>query len=177
MANRRSGAARYPVDLELDANDAIAGLQRLEDLVRSKVLRSAAFAGANVLYREMRIRVPVKEGTLYNAIYQFHDDTSTPDRQTYFVGPNKRKAPHWYFIEFGHWLYNKQIDGRWQRSKPNRAARGPGAHTLPGARKEPLWVPPKPFVRPTWEAMRKQTITAMKLRASERLREVMAGGS
>lgn len=174
---RRSRAATYPVDMEADASGAIAGLARLEDLVKTKVLRSGAFAGANVFYLEMRMRVPVREGGLYGSIYQWHDDKSTPDLQRYFVGPNKRKAPHWYFTEYGHWLYNRQINGRWQRSKESKNARGPGAHTLPGALPKPVWVPPQPYVRPTWESKRKIAISTMKQRMAERYREVIAGAS
>jgi len=172
-----SRAVKYPVDMYAEVNDAVAGLQALERAVREKVLRSGAFAGSNVFYLEMRMRVPVKEGTLYGAIYQWHDDKSTANRQTYFIGPNKRKAPHWYFIEYGHWLYNRLVDGKWQRSKESKNARGPGAHTLPGALKVPVFVPPKPFVRPTWESKRKIAITAMKQRMAERFREIQAGQS
>lgn len=173
----RSRASTYPIDVFADVSGAVQGLAALEDAIKTKVLRSMAFAGSNVFYLEMRMQVPVREGTLYGSIYQWHDDKSSPARQRYFIGPNKREAPHWHFIEFGHWLYNIQIDGKWQRSKSSRSARGPSAHDLPGARQPPVWVPPKPFVRPTWEAKKQAAVTAMKLRGAERLREVMAGMS
>lgn len=174
---RASRAAQYPIEVYGEAATAMAGLDRLEEMVRTKVLRSAAFAGSDVFYKEMRMQVPVREGTLYNAIYQWHDPASTSSRQTYFIGPNKRKAPHWFFIEFGHWLYNLQSpEGKWLRSKDGKG-RGPGAHTLPGARKPPVWVPPKPYARPTWEAKKQIAVQAMVARAGERLREVMTGGT
>ena len=177
MMARSSRATMYPVDMQADVGGAVAGLAKLERLVKEKVLRSGAFAGSNVFYLEMRQQVPVRQGTLYGAIYQWHDETSTGDRQTYYIGPNKRKAPHWHFIEYGHWLYNIMVNGKWQRSKATRNARGPGAHTLPGARQPPVWVPPQPFVRPTWESKKQIAITTMKIRMGERLREVLAGGS
>ncbi len=89
------------------------GIARLEAVVREKVLRSATRAGALLFYYEMQMRVPKREGTLLYSIYHTHlDKRSTKFRQVYAVGPNKAKAPHWYVVEYGHWRYNKFVNGR-----------------------------------------------------------------
>lgn len=81
-------------------------------------LRPAAQAGADVLYREVLHRVPVSAkghwfhgtnkrywlpaGTLRDSIYQvFSKDNSGPQRVTYHVAWNHRKAPHGFMVEFG----------------------------------------------------------------------------
>lgn len=72
------------------------------------IMRKAAGAGAKVLYQEMQIRVPVRSGTLKNAIYYWWDKTeSVKDLAIYRIGPNTKKAPHWYLVEFGHWDKSK----------------------------------------------------------------------
>lgn len=85
------------------SSDILEGLRRLEEGVKEKVLRSGARAGALVFYNEIRLRVPFATGTIYESIYHWHDDkTSTPTRQTYATGPNKKKAPHWHWLEYGN---------------------------------------------------------------------------
>jgi hypothetical protein len=77
------------------------------DKVKGEPLRRAAGAGARVLYEEMRQRVPVREGKLKESIYRYwvrRDGDS--ERQTYYIGPNKSKAPHWHLIEYGHMRVN-----------------------------------------------------------------------
>ena len=168
------GAAKHLVQVEFRSN-AIEGLRDLEKRVLPLVLRSGAYAGIRVFYDEMRLRVPVDEGTLYQAIYHWHDDRrSGPFQQVYAAGPNKRKAPHWYVVEFGHWLYNRRgPDGKWLRSKSDSGSRGPGAHNLAGALATPVWVPAQPYVRPTWEAMKGVALGAMRVRMRERFSEVV----
>jgi len=143
----------------------IENLAALEEGIKQRVLRSGARAGAVVFYDEMRQRVPVRSGELLNSIYHYHDNKgSTPTTQTYFIGPNKTKAPHWHQVEFGHWLLNVVVlssDGRFVASKTRLKA--------------PKWVPPKAFVRPTWEAKKTEAINASRIRMGERLKEVMAG--
>jgi hypothetical protein len=154
--------------------------------IRTKVLRSAAYAGAKIYYDEMRRIVPVKEGELHNAIYHFHDESRSSDkRQTYVIGPNKVKAPHWYWIEFGHWLYNRYADGKWLRSKRNQNARvgkpEPGGwgdvHSLPGARDVPMFVPGKQYIWRTYDAKRAEVAKAVVRRAQQRFAELMKGGT
>ena len=145
-------------------SDATEGLKKLEALVREKVLRSAAYAGAVVFYNEMRLRVPVEEGTLYGSIYHYHlEKQSGPDRQMYAIGPNKKKAPHWYNVEYGHWRVNVLIrqGGRWIPTKERLA--------------QPKWVPGKPYVRPTFDSKKQEAIQAMRVRFEQRFREVING--
>lgn len=164
--NRRSNkkTSYFPkalVNMSIDSN-AVEGLQALEKLVQEKVLRSAAYAGAKVFYDEMRLRVPVDEGQLYGAIYHYHlEKKSDATHQFYAIGPNKKKAPHWYNVEYGHWRVNKVTfkNGRWYFSRER----------LP----VPVWIPGKPYVRPTYDAKAQAALTAMKRRFGERLSEVM----
>jgi len=170
--------ANYESDIE-------SGIKRLDALVREKVLRSATRAGALLFYTEMQARVPKREGTLLYAIYHTHlDKRSTKFRQVYAVGPNKAAAPHWYVVEYGHWRYNKFINGKPQRSKSDQSRSNrvtPGSnhkavHDLPGALDIPVWTPASPYIRPTWDAKIGQLSGAFNKRARERFAEVMNGG-
>jgi hypothetical protein len=178
MANGRSGrtvrsrvAARVPAQrVNMGFEEA---LDNYEKVIKEKVLRSGAAAIAKTFYLEMRARVPVDKGTLFGSIYHWHDaKRSGFDRQVYMAGPNKRTAPHWAQIEYGHWLYNKNIDGKWQKSKSQPNARGPQAHDLPGALEIPVWVPAKPYIQPAWDVREtafRNGLEAMKRRAKEEL--------
>jgi len=108
----------FRLSLESDASDT---LRQLAGDLRAKALRPAAYAMAHEFYTEMKIKAPVYTGTLYlnktgkmageqnaypgqlrDSIYHWHDNKkSNEDRQIYAIGPNKKKAPHWYFLEFG----------------------------------------------------------------------------
>lgn len=150
----------------------VGALENLRADLQTKVLRSAAYAGAKLLADEMVVRAPVDAGTLRNAIYTWHDDKqSTQLKQVYFVGVNKREASHWFWIEYGHWRYNQSVNGYWQKSKSKPNARGPSAHDLPGALPSPVWVPAVPYIRPTADRMG-DAIQAMQARLAERLREI-----
>lgn len=115
MANGRSGGRRRGTHAStaqqfkkdsigiIVSSDVAEGLLQLEAGIKEKVLRSGARAGALVFYNEIRLRVPFASGTLYESVYHWHDDkTSTPTRQTYATGPNKKKAPHWHWLEYGN---------------------------------------------------------------------------
>lgn len=159
--------------LSLTSNMA-AALTALEEGIQQKVLRSTAYAGSFTFYKTMLRKVPIDDGDLFRSIYQYHDDKqSSASRQVYAIGPNKQKAPHWYNVEYGHWRYNKFINGIPQRSKSNPRARGPGAHDLPGALKVPVWVPAVPYIRETWIAAYAAANTAMVQRFQERVKDVM----
>lgn len=163
----RSGAPLLPRDSLMNASvdsDARGALKKFAADIRAKALRSAAHAGAEVIYREERLRVPVHEGTLYGAIYQWHDDNRSGfDRQIYVVGPNKVKAPHWHLVEYGHWRVNKIVreGGRLIATRER----------LP----EPVWVPAKPYARPTYDARARDAVEAMKTRLHERIEDIKAG--
>jgi HK97 gp10 family phage protein len=144
-------------------SNAGAALRQFADEIRQKALRSAAHAGAEVMYAEMRLRVPVDEGTLYGSIYQWHDENRSGfNRQVYVVGPNKKKAPHWHLLEYGHWRVNVVIrDGsRWIATKER----------LP----QPKWVPAVPYARPTFDSKAAVAVEAMKLRLAARIEEIKA---
>lgn len=80
-----------------------------------EALRPAAQAGAQVLYDEVLVRVPVAKrerklksgriiapGALRAAIYQVYSkDRSTKDRAVYHVSWNAKKAPHGHLVERG----------------------------------------------------------------------------
>lgn len=88
------------VTYESNLKEALVGLERA---IKQKALRPAAYAGARVFYDEMRRVVPVWHGDLYESIYHWHNDKiSTETKQVYDIGPNKIKAPHWHWIEYGN---------------------------------------------------------------------------
>jgi hypothetical protein len=163
---------RNGVRVSLNADFATA-LESYKKTILEKVLRSGAATTARTFYLAMRANVPVKEGDLYGAMYHWHDPKqSGQTKQVYYAGPNKRKAPHWAFIEYGHWLYNRYANGSWLQSKSNKNARGPQAHDLPGRLDIPVWVPAKPYIQPAWDrrdAAFAAGMEAMKRRAQEEL--------
>jgi hypothetical protein len=173
--NRSTKLRRYVAAVEFRSN-IVENMRGYEKKIIEPALRSAAFAGINVLYLGMRQIVPLAEGTLHDSIYQYHDkQKSSHLRQVYATGPNKVKAPHWYNVEFGHWRYNKRgADGMWMRSKADPNARGPGAHTLPGALETPVWVPAVPYIRPTWDSLKSVAGQKAVERMRERVKELIA---
>lgn len=143
------------------STDISAWLADLEQGVQTKVLRPMAHAGIEVFYQGLRAAVPVAEGTLFGSIYQWHDNKrSTPTRQTYATGPNKRKAPHWYNVEHGHWRVNvvRFVNGRWVATRERLA--------------QPKWVMGKPYIRPTFDARRQEALNAMVERGRTRMAEL-----
>lgn len=148
------------------------------------VLRSAAHAAAKVMYAELQVKVPVKKGVLRDSLFRWFDTKrSTPTKQIYLVGPNKRVAGHWANVEFGHFRYNRYAgNGKWRKSLLDKGAKAGKTksvkgqwHGGPGALEQPKWVVPHPYLRPAWEAQKKNVVVAMRKRASVRLREVMSG--
>ena len=196
MAKYRSRAMKVPgqgISFSLEG-DFTEKLRKLDNDLRTKVLRSGAYAAARVIYDEMHQQVPVgKTGKLYASIYHWHDDKrSTSGKQIYAIGPNKQGAigatkgadgqakepgfaPHWHLIEYGHWRYNRSINGRWQRSKSVKSKRGPDAHDLPGALAVPVWVPAIPFVRRTWDNKIQAALDAGLKRIGVRFTELVKG--
>jgi len=111
-----------------------------------KVLRPAVFKGATVLYDEIKLRVPSDSGSLKNAIYRWKQDSETHIENNgqviYYIGVNKRKAPHWHWIEHGYYqIYAKFFDedsGEWKSSNA----------LLPA----PKFIPAQPYIRPAYDA-------------------------
>lgn len=80
-------------------------LQNLQSEITQKVLFSGAAAMAKVIYDDIQNNpsFPVDSGLLKSAIYRVYSkDNSTDKKITYHVGVNKRKAPHWHWLEFGN---------------------------------------------------------------------------
>lgn len=144
----------------------VAKLEQLSEQVQGPALRSAAHAGAEVVYNELHARVPRHSGALKSAIYRWHDDkASVPGRQVYAAGVNMAKAPHWHNVEYGHWRINvvvRDAAGRMVFTKER----------LP----QPVWVPASPYLRPAFEAARATAEQAMRQRFYARLAELRAGG-
>lgn len=93
-------ASKSSVSFEL-TGDITSQLEAYADKVKD-TFRPAAFAGATVLYDEMRIRVPVKSGGLKDAIFRYRlKENSSKDEAVFFIGVNHFKAPHWHFFELG----------------------------------------------------------------------------
>lgn len=85
-------------------SDITAGLERLENKMREKVLLSGAAAMAKVIYAEAQLNASrnVQSGALYNAIYRVYaKEKSTDNKVTYEISWNKAMAPHGHLIEFG----------------------------------------------------------------------------
>lgn len=102
------------LSIKFDAIGVNAGLDNLAASITAQ-MRPAAQAGAQVLYEEVKLRAPIakrerktkkgrviKPGALRDSIYQVYSvDNSTPERATYHVSWNYRKAPHGHLVEFG----------------------------------------------------------------------------
>lgn len=138
--------------------DTMAG--ELDDAVRP-----AAQAAAQVLYDEVKRNVSKigrKTGRLSDAIYQVYSrDNSGPQRATYHVSWNTRKAPHGHLVEFGHIArYASYVgrDGQWYtavrpemrgKPKPKRRASQAAKDAYYVLRKDgPVQLAARPFVRP-----------------------------
>lgn len=136
------------------------------DRIKEEALRPAAHAMAVVLYDEMRLRVPHRLGKLQSAIYRWFDDKrSTPDRKTYMVGVNVKKAPHWWLVEYGHWRRHAVVqldDGGWITLK-NRPL------------KVPVFVPAQSYLRSSVDAKLKASAEAGRRRLAEKVREIQNG--
>jgi len=161
-----------------------AALERLNSPeMLAHVLRSAAHAGAVVMYNELHAKVPVEKGVLKESLFRWFDTKrSTPTVQRYLVGPNKQEAGHWANVEFGHFRYNKSLGkGKWAKSKLAKGQTGKTKNTKGqwhggrGALDAAKWVPPHPYLRPAWEAKKGTVAKVMRSRAGVRLRELLAG--
>lgn len=100
--------------IKFDTSKLDAALDSL-GAAATKNVRPAAQAGAQVLYDEVLVRVPVNSkivkkkggreilpGALKASIYQVYSkDHSDGEKATYHVSWNYRKAPHGHLVEFG----------------------------------------------------------------------------
>lgn len=97
------------------SGDIMSGLDNFEKAIKEQVILSGVAAMGKVIYDEVKLNTSgarktgrpldppgVKTGTLDRAIYRVYSPESSSDgRKVYKVSVNKRKAPHWYLVEFG----------------------------------------------------------------------------
>ena len=149
----------------VDTSEWAEALQALKGDFRTRLARSMAVAGGEVLRDEAKARVTEHTGRLKNAIYlAYRDAHSTEKVVMYSVSWNAKKAPHGHLVEFGHWQVHparKDQSGEWV-SDPTKLL------------KEPRWVPADPFLRPAFDATRERIFIAMANRGRERLPELLA---
>ena len=188
----RRGGGRQSRTVRLFAPDQKAGAQLGGSLadsiaqfkadVTDKALRSGIYAGARLLYDELKLRTPVgPTGTLNAAVYHWHDDKrSVNGKQIYRIGVNKGKAPHWFNVEYGHWQTNYLVPLE-QVPHPERYTKAivtgqDGKQYLATRRRlpAPRWVPAHPYLRPTADHM-PQAIAAAKARLAERIGQLIRG--
>lgn len=156
---RRSAAKTYGTirnGITFDSN-IVEKLSEWEDKFLDEGLRRIAYSGAKALYDELLIRAPVgppkndrASKPLREAIYHWHDDkVSTRKLQSYVIGVNKAKAPHWWLVEHGHYRYHAigLVNGRWKTFKDRPLS-------------TPVWVPPHPYLRPAFESKMRTALQA-----------------
>ncbi len=174
----KATVGRDAIGIGFDDSAIVRGLHELADKVRGEVMIAGAAAAARVLADEMKQQVPEKSGRLRDSIYRYYDEKrSGPGRQIYLIGVNKRLAPHWHHIEYGHWRYNKIVNGRPMKAKTKANAKNktpgvldPAIYDLPGALSRPVWVPAKPYIRPAYDAKINPALQAALARMREKLK-------
>ena len=120
-----SGAKTQSFYVDTSGIDGIADyLDALGEGVK-EAIRPIAFAGADVIYRQVQMNVAGMgrvSGNLASAIYRAHmPEHSTPGkREMYRISWNVKKAPHGRLLEHG-WLqkYKRYVgsDGNWYTRK------------------------------------------------------------
>lgn len=151
-------------------------LVTLPDDVAEHVLRSSAYAGADLLKEEVVARAPSKSGRLKRAIFTKHlDEHSGRDRQVYRVGVRRGRkkasdkddgpadtAYYAAWVELGHWYIPPKPDGiPWKAHRAKHVGK--------------KWVNAKSFIRGAFDAKRAEAVRAMKERLKQRLNEILAG--
>lgn len=160
------------------ATDALAAMQ--EEL-STRVLRSAVYAGAKLLYEELVRRAPEgPTGNLKKAVYHWHDDKqSIGGKQVYAIGVNKSKAPHWHLVEYGHWRRNQivPIDADRAAKYGKAAFKSAAGQWYVGTKTNlaaPVWTPGTPYLRPTADRMG-DALQAVMAKLQSNLRAVQDG--
>lgn len=147
----------------VDTTSIFEGIEKLKE-IRESLTRRMGVAGGEVFRDAAKANVPKKSGKLSEAIYLAYRDKESTEAQTvYMVSWNAKKAPHGHLIEFGHWRYNKIINGKAQKSLigRKRRGRGPQDHGGPGALEVPKWVAAKPFLGPSFDGNLSKARTVM----------------
>lgn len=172
MASRKLSTNRSSVTFDgKQVDDFLAKLK--DPKLRESLARRVGVAGGTEFRDEAKARAPKRKGLFASAIYlAYKQDLSGPAKVVYSITWNSKKAPHGHLIEYGHWRYNTQVNGRWQKSKSGtRRLKGsyngsPPAgyakvHDLPGAAKPPVWVAAEPTIGPSYTAARVRAVQAM----------------
>ena len=131
----------------------------------------APVADAPTVTRDGKV---IQPGLLRDSIYQaFATHESSPTTAVYHIswrgtrrggGGALASAPHGHLLEFGHWRYFALVrskDGRWRTMvhpskigtpRPDRRASLAVKSQYYVALPTPVWVAPKPFLAPAYEA-------------------------
>lgn len=135
------------------------------------VFRPAAYAAVTVLYDELKLRTEggqYSEGDLNAAMYRWREKGDIGNKAIFYAGVNKRKAPHWWVVEHGHWQYFTVV-------KPET---GPYAGQFVTLKNKPLpqpkFVPAKPYLGPAADKLPEAMQVAMRV-MKERLKYVIRG--
>lgn len=138
--------------------------------LKDQAFRPAAYAAVTLLYYEMRFRTEggQGDGTLRDSIYRWRVKEDIGNQAIFYAGVNKRKAPHWWLVENGHWQYYTVI----------RPADGPYAGQYVTLKNKPLpvpkWVPAKPYIRPAADKLPQAMQVAMRV-LKERTKYLIRG--
>lgn len=153
-----------------------AKLRQLPTEIGEGSLRSAAVAGGMILRDEASARAPEGEtGNLKRALYlKFIEERSTATRKVYYVSIRRGRKPkkgederndvayYGHMVEFGHWYVPPKPKGvRWKEHRAQHIGK--------------KWVKASPFLRPAFEARRKDAVDAMRERLKQKLLEIFKG--
>ena len=130
-------------------------LKKLPEKIERKVLGQAANAGAAVVRKSARKRVPVKTGFLKKNIMSRKKRGKFKGEVTYMVGPSA-DAFYGQFIESGFIATGPKKAGVTVREARGRARKKGNKH-----------YPAHPFLRPAFDGNRKQIIEAMRKRLAK----------
>lgn len=162
-------------------NDFQAGLKRLSDAIGESALRSAGYAGAEVLKDEMIARVPIKTGVIEkNIIVKRATEKSDGNKKQVYVvtvrtGQQNTEgdAFYWRWVEDGHKFVRKRKGrGKGVRVNPKtgkesfNAARAASELEYGTAKKGA-----RPFMRPAWEAQKAAALEAVRVKLAEKISE------
>lgn len=150
---RRSQSKQYSVDsFSINIDKSLTNkLDQVFENFADDVMRPGAFAASTVIYDEMQLLVPEKTGQLKSAIYRYREKNGSGNEAIFYIGPNKRKAPHWSLVEHGHFqIYQVYFDPKIDDYRTN--VKQPLA--------VPKLVPAQPYIRPTFDAKISQALQA-----------------
>lgn len=164
------------------SGDFDAALNSFDAKAKDSIIFSGVAAAARVMYDELKLNTsgarmkkaernfvgpnrPSAPGTktknLHDAIYRFYVAGKSSDGvKVYHVGVNKKEAPHWHLIEYGHFQPYQAV----LTDKYGWITRKKSKHTK-------QFIPPHPYIRPAISKL-PDAIAAAKRRMAERL----AGG-